>query len=238
MFGNIMLAISTVAGIVAAVYVVLAYHRPKGQPMVKPQDQLARGTIPYFSNRRLVIPIFAAAIAWGSVAFDVYDRRYFPNPYTSTIYDNVVYRLTGKPLGWALESIFPSSNVLNQTANLDTITVWGGNVGDIEIKLDDVYLLSNTTGARLNLYINDAGTPLYPKNFNPIPPRAIFMLWSDKISPPKGSSQKDFLQNWGSFYLIAEYDGEKHRYLFQKETVINALPKDIPIGPHVTRKPN
>jgi len=49
------------------------------------------------------------------------------------------------------------------------------------------------------------------------------MLWPDKVSPPKGLPEKDFIGRWGSFYLIAIYNGENHRFLSPPQYKLNIL---------------
>ncbi|HEY4848540.1 MAG TPA: hypothetical protein VIH87_12310 [Methylocella sp.] len=62
--------ISTVAATVAAIYAALAYHRPKEQAMGKQNSSVT------LSRTRSLIPIMAALVAWGAVAFNYVDRRY------------------------------------------------------------------------------------------------------------------------------------------------------------------
>jgi hypothetical protein len=53
---------------------------------------------------------------------------------------------------------------------------------------------------------------------------------------PKGLTQKDFLEGWAIFIFIAEYNGEKHRVAFDRQAVLDAFPKSLPPGPHISPK--
>lgn len=72
--------ISTGAAIIAAIYAVLAYHRPRGQAV---DDQNLSVTL---SRSRSIIPITLALVAWGAVAFNYVDRHYLSVPQTSENY--------------------------------------------------------------------------------------------------------------------------------------------------------
>lgn len=76
-FANVMLAISTLAGVVAAYYAVLAYHRPKGAPVVKPSEAGRRQSIVEQRRPQTAIPIVAALIAWAAVAAIFIHEKWF-----------------------------------------------------------------------------------------------------------------------------------------------------------------
>jgi hypothetical protein len=62
-FSDWCLLIGTVAAVIAAIYAILAYHRPKRQAV----DNLPQSaSVP--SRRRSITPIAMALIAWGAVA--------------------------------------------------------------------------------------------------------------------------------------------------------------------------
>jgi hypothetical protein len=132
----------------------------------------------------------------------------------------------GRPLAWKLGS----TSLSNGSA---FFSIWGMNAGNQEVRLDDVYLVSGITGERLNLYFNWGGSQLGARDINPIPTGAPLLLFSDHA---KVSTKEQLLERWAEFALIAEYDGTKHRVVFDRYAVQGALPKPIPVSPHISPK--
>jgi hypothetical protein len=63
--------ISTIPGIVQAIYTALAYHRSKGRPGTPQTRSLIR-------NRSIWIMGIFPVVAWLAVAYDIYDRHQMP----------------------------------------------------------------------------------------------------------------------------------------------------------------
>lgn len=143
------------------------------------------------------------------------------------------------PLSWSKTPILGWHKTTDGTVYARTFGIAGQNVGDEEIQLEDVYLVSGITGKRVGMTIHALGDGQVPvKAINPIPPKANIHLSSDEFNSTAGIAEKDFLREWGIIYFIAEYGGNRHRVTFDNET-ISALfdaerPKALP--PHVTRR--
>jgi hypothetical protein len=69
--------ISTVAAIIAAIYAMLTYHRPRGQAVDKQNTSVTT-----LSRSQSIIPITLALVAWGAVAFNYADLHYLSVPPT------------------------------------------------------------------------------------------------------------------------------------------------------------
>jgi hypothetical protein len=96
----------------------------------------------------------------------------------------------GSPLGWS--TILLDRADVNDPPNVRNIGLLGWNVSDEEIRLDDAYLLSGISGARLDLNFFWGGQAYSIKDIRPIPPDATFLLVSDIFNSPKGLPEKSF----------------------------------------------
>ena len=225
--------ISTVAAVVAAVYAVIAYHRPPTpvpaeRPQANPAATRKRG-------RQSIVPIIAALVAWAAVAVGFYERHWAARPILTTMQEG----MQGEPMGWSRiyinnTTIYPSSYA-GKTLPITSINVFGSNLGKEEIKLDDVYFISGISGTRLNAKVSWGGTRYQAKDLNPVPPNAFVFVASDPIGPNgQGLPEEEFLNAWSIIYLVAEYNGTKHRISFDAASVRSALPKPSEPAPHIS----
>ena len=184
-------------------------------------------------TRYRAIAIAAALIACAAVASDYY----YTFRYNRLFLDEGDFQ--GFPLGWSGISInnarlYPPGS----KPNINSIGLLGSNVGDKEIKLDDIYFISGITGARLDAKIDVSGAQYGVQEINPIPPGALLFVTSDKIGPAQGLTVEEFLNVWSIVYFVAEYNGAKQKITFDRRTVHAMLPQRVPSYPHTTlRKP-
>jgi hypothetical protein len=73
-FNDLMSGLATFAAVVAAIYAVLAYHRPKGAPVADPPAVADQ------PPRRFLVPIIAATVAWAAIAAGFVDRHWISSP--------------------------------------------------------------------------------------------------------------------------------------------------------------
>jgi hypothetical protein len=144
-----------------------------------------------------------------------------------------------EPLVWSRTPILGSTKDANGTIYAHTIGIVGKNIGAESIQLDDIYIVSEITGARIDLKVQipNEGT-IAPNETNPIPPDAFIQLSSDEFNPTAGVSEKDFLRDWGAISFVAEYGGRKHQTSFGHATVEALFDSQRPnfVPPQVSRR--
>jgi len=223
--------ISTCAAVVAASYNVLGYHQPKVRPVDK-HEGTARvdDSLPSANRRRMIVPIVSALVAWGAVLFGFYDQHFRQQSGPDLLRRD----LKGGPIGWSKLFINNTMITTDDLLRIKNLSVFGGNISDEEIKIDDAYFLSGISGKRLNVKIGWGGAE-YPLNIiNPIPPGAFVFVISDNIGQQGGLSEPDFLKEWSIIYFVAEYNGKKQRIAFDRTAVNEAIPELLLPFPHVT----
>jgi hypothetical protein len=145
-----------------------------------------------------------------------------------------------EPLVWSRTPILGSSKDSDGTIYAHTIGIVGKNIGTEDVQLDDIYIVSDITGARLDLKVQIPNEGIITaKETNPIPPDAFIQLSSDEFNPTVGVSEKDFLRDWGAISFVAEYGGQKHQTSFGHATIEALFDAQRPnfVPPQVSRKP-
>jgi hypothetical protein len=149
----------------------------------------------------------------------------------------------GSPLGFNKALAPESQKQADGSIQIRTVGIRGKNVGNEEIQLDDAYIVSAVTGKRLELQLfaardDQVGVWVKPSDANPIPPGADIQLKTEELNGTQGLQEADFLKEWGGIYLIADYNGEKHRINFDRKRIeaFFAAQRPQPIPPHVTVK--
>jgi hypothetical protein len=144
-----------------------------------------------------------------------------------------------EPLVWSRTPILGSTKDADGTIYAHTIGIVGKNIGAEDIQLDDLYIVSDITGARIDLKVQipNEGT-IAANETNPIPPDAFIQLSSDEFNPTVGVSEKDFLRDWGAISFVAEYGGRKHKTSFGHTTVEALFDSQRPnfVPPQVSRR--
>jgi hypothetical protein len=107
-----------------------------------------------------------------------------------------------------------------------------------EVHLQDAYLVSDKSNARLPLTIATATDGyLKPDQINTLPPDAFVTLRAE-FNPPIGLSADQLLEQWGPLSLYAVCDGVKFQKKFDLAAVEAPLSAFRPtqIGPRATKK--
>jgi hypothetical protein len=144
-----------------------------------------------------------------------------------------------EPLVWSRTPILGSTKDADGTIYAHTIGIVGKNIGTEDVQLDDIYIVSDITGARLDLKVQIPNEGTIPANeTNPIPPDAFIQLSSDEFNPTVGVSEKDFVRDWGAISFVAEYGGQKHQTSFGHATIEALFDAQRPnfVPPQVSRK--
>jgi len=147
--------------------------------------------------------------------------------------------LEKEDLAWSKTPILGWSKQPDGVIYARTFGVVGTNIGAEEIQLDDIYIVSGITGARIDLKVQVANDGLFAaKDTNPIPPDAYIQLSSDELGPSGGIPERDFLTDWATIDFVAEYGGRQHRTTFDRATIIAMFETRRPQfePPHVSRK--
>jgi hypothetical protein len=145
-----------------------------------------------------------------------------------------------EPLVWSRTPILGSTKDADGTIYAHTIGIVGKNIGTEDVQLDDIYVVSDITGARVDLKVQIPNEGTIPaRETNPIPPDAFIQLSSDEFNPTGGVSEKDFLRDWGAISFVAEYGGQKHQTSFNHATIEALFDAQRPnfVPPQVSRKP-
>jgi hypothetical protein len=142
-------------------------------------------------------------------------------------------------LAWSKTPILRWTREADGTIYAHSLGFVGKNVGDADIQIDDIYIVSRVTDARIDLKVqigNDAGVAA--QDTNPIPPDAYIQLSSDEFNPSVGIPEADFLHDWGAIDFVAEYGGQKHRLSFEPTTIAGLFDaqRPRPSPPVVTRR--
>jgi hypothetical protein len=110
--------------------------------------------------------------------------------------------------------------------NVSTLGIMGTNVGDQEIKLDDVYFLCGGDERKLHAQIGRGGARYKLRDIGPLPPGALFFVVSDPLGPTEvGLSRSEFLKSCATVSFAAKYTGTTEQIDFDFQTVESALPK-------------
>jgi hypothetical protein len=144
-----------------------------------------------------------------------------------------------EPLVWSRTPILGSTKDANGTIYAHTIGIVGKNIGAEDVQLDNIYIVSDITGTRIDLKVQIPNEGTIPaKETNPIPPDAFIQLSSDEFNPTAGVSEKDFLRDWGAISFVAEYGGQKHQTSFGHATIEALFDAQRPnfVPPQVSRK--
>jgi hypothetical protein len=118
--GDTETGIATAAATVAAIYAVLAYHRPKGTPVARAATRGVRGQVaPEPVRPRSAIPIIAALVAWAAVACNFVYTNWFvselPGAETALSEDNASISVRF----W--QRVMPSSDAHQYFVNVYTL---------------------------------------------------------------------------------------------------------------------
>lgn len=144
-----------------------------------------------------------------------------------------------EPLVWSRTPILGSTKDADGTIYAHTFGIVGKNIGAEDVQLDDVYIVSDITGARVDLKVQVPNEGTLPaRETNPIPPDAFIQLSSNEFNPTAGIPEKDFLKDWGEINFIAEYGGQKHQTTFGRTTIDALFDSQRPnfVPPQVSRK--
>lgn len=144
-----------------------------------------------------------------------------------------------EPLVWSRTPILGSTKDANGTIYAHTIGIVGKNIGAEDVQLDNIYIVSDITGTRVDLKVQIPNEGTIPaKDTNPIPADAFIQLSSDEFNPTVGVSEKDFLRDWGAISFVAEYGGQKHQTSFGHATIEALFDAQRPnfVPPQVSRK--
>jgi hypothetical protein len=144
---------------------------------------------------------------------------------------------------WAQHPVIQWSRTMDGNVYVRSVGVTGRNAGKDLIQLEDAYLLSGITGARLDMKVVVPNGRVSPKETNPIPPMAPISVVTDefRIDPGKYPShmpENDFMRDWGALQFISEYEGKKHMTAFPQEQIKAQLDAAHfkPLKPHVTKR--
>jgi hypothetical protein len=143
------------------------------------------------------------------------------------------------PLVWSKTPILGWNKQADGTLYARSFGVVGKNAGSEDVQLDEIYLVSGITGARIELKVQIPDEGMFPvKETNPIPPDAFIQLSSDEFNSSGGISEPDFLKDWGAINFFAVYGGQKHRMIFDRATIAGLFDAQRPtiVPPHVSRK--
>jgi hypothetical protein len=179
------------------------------------------------------VAVIACIVAWVGIGVDYWfgpPRTFFflPQPIADQI-----FKVKDSPMVWHVPSPMPTEYTLSdEPIYIDNILVQGNNIGDREVSLDDVYLISEMTGERLDLHLSYPGKDYFAKDLNPIPPGAVVVFFTDNFQP--ALSTNEFLRKWRTMTLIFRHDGQDHRIMFDEEAIRNRMPTHLLQGPHVT----
>jgi hypothetical protein len=180
------------------------------------------------------IAVIACFVAWIGIGVDYWlgPPRVFLFVHQPTFKEMMEAGLQGKPIGWA--SAMPMTDFApvapGQLSNIGSIFLMGRNIGDREIKLEDLYLISGITGERLDVHAFINLKTYAIKDLNPIPPDAPLTFSTGVFKPPLTAAQ--FMEKWRTIIAVTKYDGQEHRATFDNED--QRIPKGLPPGPHVT----
>jgi hypothetical protein len=143
------------------------------------------------------------------------------------------------PLVWSKTPILVWNKQADGTLYARSFGVVGKNAGRDDVQLDEIYLVSGITGARIELKVQIPDEGMFPaKDTNPIPADAFIQLSSDEFNSSGGISEPDFLKDWGAINFFVVYGGQKHRMIFDRATIAGLFDAQRPtlVPPHVSRK--
>jgi hypothetical protein len=98
------------------------------------------------------------------------------------------------------------------------------------------------TGEHLDMKVNTDEGPVLPNATNPAPPGADILLITvdfgvDPTRSPSWMPEHQFIQKWGEFQFVAEYDGKKDVKMLDADAVRRLLPKPPePPAPRITKR--
>lgn len=176
-------------------------------------------------SRYYFVAIIAALVGAGAIALDRYAD--FGQSPASAAGESVRMGFHGSPVAWS--GLYINSAAASQPGNLSnvsTLSVMGKNVSEREIRLDEVYFLSDLDGTKLNAQIGWGGARYKIRDMGPLPPGALFFVVSDPLGPTDaGLGPSAFLKAWATISFVARYNGTTQTIEFDRQTVESALPK-------------
>jgi hypothetical protein len=190
-------------------------------------------------NRKMVLgPIimmgFGALILCGGAAWYFWPQyRGTTTPQADENYAQAL-GLEGAPLGWT-----PGIVIIygKDHGYISKFGFWAINMGDKEVSLDNVYVISALTGKRIDLmaYTQQPNIRrLRVNEINPIPPNATITLDSGMLDGKDGVSQNEFLATWGNMFFVVEYsNGEMYRKRIDQALIVDSIAKSLQM-PHVS----
>jgi hypothetical protein len=165
---------------------------------------------------------------------------FFPLPTQSQSAANAAGadRREPEPIVWSKTPILGWTKAPDGTIYTHTFGIAGKNVGKDEVQLERLYIESGLTGARVELKVQIPNEgAVAARDTNPIPADAFIELVSDEFAPTIGVAESEFLRDWGAVRFVAEYDGQKHRMIFDRATIDALFDAQRPKSePHVSRK--
>ncbi len=148
--------------------------------------------------------------------------------------------LEGAPLAWAkLPHLFWLPRA-DGGRDITSIFIEGKNVAEKEVKLEDAYIVSGMTGAKLGIKIevvdgrNVHRVPVW--NARAIPPHAEIRMFSSELNGEDGIEETQFSKYWGTFSFVVGFEGIEHRKTYDRKAIEAALDQERidPPEPHVT----
>jgi hypothetical protein len=137
-------------------------------------------------------------------------------------------------IGQSVGSEYPlvfSQDIIIERNNDDTIrgfSVYAINFGTSEIKIYTAVVSSGINGEQLPLVIYTYDSKgdveiVKPSDANPIPRRAVAYLHSGKAEYNMNLADHQFMQVWGRFSVIINYQGIEHRIYYNDSAVEKSL---------------
>jgi len=185
------------------------------------------------------LAIAACLVCLIAVGFDVITgppRKFVWQGETSSGHNLLMAGLHGTPMGWG--DLFLNDTVVSPSSrpvNIRNMSVFGGNTGDREVRIDDAYFLSGIDGSTIGVKIVWGAQTYKVTEIRPIPPGALLFLMSDPVAKdPDGMMQDEFLSKWSIVTLVVKYDGVEHRIPFDETAVKAAIPRALEPAPHIS----
>jgi hypothetical protein len=158
-----------------------------------------------------------------------------PAPVTSTgsdVYDTFTPGSPDAPISWQ-----PQFQLLRTGGGPDVqiLGFYFQGIANSAIEMKEAYLISEFTGHKEQLKANIQSKGELPVDQVDIPPGASVELVYDWKT---GLSLKDFLDQWGQFRFVANYNGIKYDNLYTEGYVRGLVQNTIPnaLGPRMTPK--
>lgn len=175
--------------------------------------------------RYYFVAIIAGLVGGGALALEHYaDFRQSP---ALAAGESVRMEFHGSPVAWS--GLYLNTAAAAQPgslSNVSTLSIMGRNVSEREIRLDEVYFLSDLDRTKLDAQVGWGGVRYKIRDLRPLPPGALFFVVSDPLGPKDaGLGASEFLKTWATVSFVARYDGTTQKIEFDQQTVESALPK-------------